>query len=151
MKTKIIILTLIALLATNANAQDKKPAIILYDNGTWEKVEGAENAQPKKTISEVWTEFQAAVKKGKKEEIMKFFKFPFDILVLMGREFDESSQKPGQCIRPLCNINPKGISKSRFEENFDVLIDSDIETKNSIRTNILLQQIKYQHYLKIVN
>lgn len=133
---KIIILLAFFVMA-NLNAQEKKPAIILYDNGTWEKVAGNEPSKPKMTIEETWTAFQKAVKSGKKEEITKFVKFPFLLNIRIYET--EPVTFEYKCIRPLCKLG-EILSKSKLDENFNLVFSKDIIN--------YISKIKFDEYIE---
>lgn len=128
--TLIIIFLIILAFSAKMSSQEtkpnseKKPAIILYEDGTWQKVADNKNTKPQKTISEVWKEFQTAIQKGEKLEIMKFFKYPFnlegDLIEIEPITFEYKS------IRPICNL-VGALSKSKFEDNVNIILDNDFK------------------------
>jgi hypothetical protein len=105
---------------TVIRAQEKKPIIILYDNGTWEKIDNKDTTTNKVDITKVWTDFQKAIKDNNKNLILNNFMFPFETSLLLN---ENPSDK---CIRSICDLNG-AVSKSKLEANLTKLFDKDLK------------------------
>lgn len=127
MSIKLVLLGFIILyflMPVNCVAQEKKPYIILYENGTWEKVTTESKVPAGKSISSVWKEFQESVKKCEKKEISNYFIFPFNIEVDV-EEYAEKTFEMG-CIKPICKL-AGAVSQKKFEGNFDFLFSQEFK------------------------
>ena len=76
-----------------------------------------------KSISQVWKEFQTAVKKGKKADIISFFRLPFDIQAVNVEDYNAQSVRG--CYRPICKL-AGAASKSKLEENYKIIFDKAV-------------------------
>lgn len=133
----LILFFLINIFIVNIFAQDKKPVFILYDNGTWEKVNENEAAKPQKSIEDVWKEFQTAIKNNDKSEIISFFRFPLSLECQI-IEADPVTFEY-KCIRPICNI-VGSLSRSKLENSLNIIFD------NALKKGILSK--KYDEYFE---
>lgn len=102
-------------------SQENKPFIILYENGTWEKLDNKDKEV--KSITEFWSDFKSAVLKNDKKIVLNYFKYPLPIIIRFGTN----------CKKPICKKLDGACSFDRLEKNYDVLFDNNLisNLKNS--------------------
>jgi hypothetical protein len=124
-------LLLLTIVISETSAQLKRPEIILYDDGTWSKVE-ASSTEKTATIEETWKQFQQAIKSKDKNKISEFFDFPFEIDVLNNHMTEGKLNK----FLPL-----KGsITNKKLNDNINIIFDNNISQE--------IQKIESGEYLK---
>lgn len=114
MKTIIALCAL--MIAFSLKAQVKTPSIILYEDGTWEKVdkESTKDNSKKITIEETWDAFKLALKAGNKEKVADFFEFP------VSNEISNSLTNSN-----LVALNGS-MTKKKLLEKFEILFDKEL-------------------------
>lgn len=90
----------------------KKAHIILYEDGTWEKVPEIKNDIDNDDIETTWKLFQDAVKISDTNKVLEFFDYPFDIDVCSN---DESK---------IYKSIGSSYSKKKLLSNYKILFDN---------------------------
>ena len=77
-------------------SQENKPFIILYENGTWEKLDNKDKEV--KSITEFWSDFKSAVLKNDKKIVLSILNILYQLLFGFGTNCKNQSVKIRWCL-----------------------------------------------------